>query len=136
MAFSGMQNRHTIILMQTTQSRASRTFQDYDSISRAMDGICNFYERKLREINPTNQHISYDISDLYNFIDGLADLSALVFDHNIQASLQQKGYLATGLLQGVFVFLLIICYYKTYIKVNCCVAMWRLLQDRCKTNMV
>ncbi|KAJ1703565.1 hypothetical protein LUZ63_003344 [Rhynchospora breviuscula] len=87
MAFSGMPNRHTIILMQTTQSRGSRTFQDYDSISRAMDGICNFYERKLREIDPTNQHITYDISDLYNFIDGLADLSALVFDHNIQAYL-------------------------------------------------
>ncbi|KAJ4798994.1 hypothetical protein LUZ62_050240 [Rhynchospora pubera] len=79
MASSGMTNRHTIILMQTTQYRASRTFQDYDSISRAMDGICNFYERKLREIDPTNQHITYDISDLYNFIDGLADLSALVY---------------------------------------------------------
>jgi Enhancer of rudimentary len=41
--------------------------------------MCGLYERKIREINPTIQHISYDISDLYNFIDGLADLSALVY---------------------------------------------------------
>ncbi|KAG6503292.1 hypothetical protein ZIOFF_035603 [Zingiber officinale] len=72
-------NRHTIILMQSSPNRATRTFMDYDSISQAMDGICGLYERKLKEINPTVQNITYDISDLYNFIDGLADLSALMF---------------------------------------------------------
>ncbi|XP_051137489.1 enhancer of rudimentary homolog isoform X2 [Andrographis paniculata] len=82
-----MSNRHTIILMQTSPHRATRTFMDYDSISQAMDGICGLYERKLRDINPTIRNITYDISDLYNFIDGLADLSALVYDHSIQAYL-------------------------------------------------
>lgn len=33
-------NKHTIILMQTSQHRATRTFMDYDSISQAMDGMC------------------------------------------------------------------------------------------------
>ncbi|XP_010519634.1 PREDICTED: enhancer of rudimentary homolog isoform X2 [Tarenaya hassleriana] len=55
-------SRHTIILMQTSPSRATRTFMDYESISQAMD-------------------------DLYNFIDGLADMSALVYDHSRQAYL-------------------------------------------------
>lgn len=32
-------NRHTIILMQTSQHRATRTFMDYESISQAMDGM-------------------------------------------------------------------------------------------------
>lgn len=41
-------------------------------------GICGLYERKLKDINPTIRNINYDISDLYNFIDGLADMSALV----------------------------------------------------------
>lgn len=41
-------------------------------------GICGLYERKLKELNPAVRNITYDISDLYNFIDGLADLSALV----------------------------------------------------------
>ncbi|KMT16947.1 hypothetical protein BVRB_2g044170 [Beta vulgaris subsp. vulgaris] len=73
--------------MQTSQNRASRTFMDYESISQAMDGICALYERKLKEINPTLRNISYDIGDLYNFIDGLADLSGLVYEHSIQAYL-------------------------------------------------
>ncbi|KAG6436515.1 hypothetical protein SASPL_101416 [Salvia splendens] len=132
-----MSNRHTIILMQTSQHRGSRTFMDYESISQAMDaelmafvgefrlqnlnslthsmnnecwlliyrcafqdpmlkvyvfhlisaGICGLYERKLKDLNPAIRNITYDISDLYNFIDGLADLSALVYDHSIQAYL-------------------------------------------------
>lgn len=52
-----------------------------------MDGICALYERKLKEINPATGHLSYDLGDLYNFIDGLADMSALVYDHSIQAYL-------------------------------------------------
>ncbi|KAJ6434833.1 hypothetical protein OIU84_000136 [Salix udensis] len=82
-----MANRHTIVLMQTSQNRSTRTFMDYDSISQAMDGICAIYERKLKDLNPANRNITYDIGDLYNFIDGLADMSALVYDHSIQAYL-------------------------------------------------
>ncbi|KAG7550230.1 Enhancer of rudimentary [Arabidopsis thaliana x Arabidopsis arenosa] len=80
-------SRHTIILLQNSPSRATRTFMDYDSIGQAMDGICGLYERKLKEINPSLRNISYDIADLYNFIDGLADLSALVYEHSISAYL-------------------------------------------------
>ncbi|KAK7260950.1 hypothetical protein RIF29_27252 [Crotalaria pallida] len=80
-------NRHTIILMQTSQNRATRTFMDYESITQAMDGICALYERKLKELNPAIRNLSYDISDLYNFIDGLADMSALVYDSSIHAYL-------------------------------------------------
>nr|XP_010905040.2 enhancer of rudimentary homolog isoform X2 [Elaeis guineensis] len=50
-------------------------------------GICGLYERKLKDLNPTIGNITYDITDLYNFIDGLTDLSALVYDHSIQAFL-------------------------------------------------
>ncbi|KAG9153605.1 hypothetical protein Leryth_008546 [Lithospermum erythrorhizon] len=82
-----MARQHTIILMQTSQNRATRTFMDFDSMYYAMDGICGLYERKLKEINPALRNINYDISDLYNFIDGLTDLSALVYDHSIQAYL-------------------------------------------------
>ncbi|CAI0376625.1 unnamed protein product [Linum tenue] len=82
-----MANRHTIILMQASHNRASRTFMDFGSITQAMEGICGLYERKLKEINPALRNLSYDIADLYNFIDGLADLSALVYDHTIQAYL-------------------------------------------------
>ncbi|XP_020080572.1 enhancer of rudimentary homolog [Ananas comosus] len=82
-----MAEKYTIILMQTSQSRASRTFLDFNSISQAMDEICRIYERKVMDINPTIQNISYDIADLYNFIDGTVDISALVYDRSIQAFL-------------------------------------------------
>ena len=74
-----MANRHTIILMQTSPNRATRTFMDFESVAQAMDGICALYERKLKELNPAIRNLSYDIADLYNFIDGLADMSALVY---------------------------------------------------------
>uniref|UniRef100_A0A0E0K2A8 Enhancer of rudimentary homolog n=1 Tax=Oryza punctata TaxID=4537 RepID=A0A0E0K2A8_ORYPU len=82
-----MAGRHTIILMQPSQNRASRTFMDYNSINHALDGLCGLYERKIRDINPMVPNITYDITDLYNFIDGLADISALVYDLSIQAFL-------------------------------------------------
>ncbi|KAK6276855.1 hypothetical protein POUND7_017178, partial [Theobroma cacao] len=72
-------NRHTIVLMQTSQNRAPRTFVDYDSISQAMDIIRELYERKLKKLNPATQNITYDIGVLYNFIDGLADMIALLY---------------------------------------------------------
>ncbi|CAL5206299.1 unnamed protein product [Lathyrus oleraceus] len=80
-------NRHTIILIQTSHNRATRTFKDYNTVSLAMDGICAMYERKLKELNPAVRNLSYDITDLYNFIDGLADMSALVYDSSILAYL-------------------------------------------------
>ncbi|XP_071703583.1 enhancer of rudimentary homolog [Rutidosis leptorrhynchoides] len=82
-----MSDKHTIILMQRSQNRSTRTFMDYESISKAMDGICALYERKLKDLNPAMKNITYDIQDLYNFIDGLTDLSALVYDHSVQAYL-------------------------------------------------
>ncbi|KAL2629255.1 hypothetical protein R1flu_013941 [Riccia fluitans] len=80
-----MAQRHTIILMQPITSRATRTFMDFETVPAAMDGICGIYEKKLKELNPNVHNITYDISDLYKFIDSLTDMSALVFDPSINA---------------------------------------------------
>jgi hypothetical protein len=42
------------------------------------------YEMKLKELNPQIGHITYDISDLFKFLDSMTDLCALVFDHATQ----------------------------------------------------
>ena len=42
--------------------------------------IVKMYEHKLKELNPSVQHITYDISDLYNYIDNLHDICGLVLD--------------------------------------------------------
>lgn len=44
-----------------------------------MDGVVKMYEAKLRQLNPDIHNITYDIQDLYNYIESLADLSALVY---------------------------------------------------------
>ncbi|CAG7911537.1 unnamed protein product, partial [Brassica rapa] len=36
--------RHTIILLQNSPSRATRTFMDYDSIGQAIDGLLFLFE--------------------------------------------------------------------------------------------
>uniref|UniRef100_A0A453CBT0 Enhancer of rudimentary homolog n=1 Tax=Aegilops tauschii subsp. strangulata TaxID=200361 RepID=A0A453CBT0_AEGTS len=79
--------RHTIVLVQPSPNKASRTFMDFSSLNQALDGICARYEKKIMDINPMARNFTYDITDLYNFIDGLADISALVYDHQLQAFL-------------------------------------------------
>lgn len=37
------------------------------------------FEAKLKQTHPTLRNITYDVSDLFKYIDELADLSALVY---------------------------------------------------------
>jgi len=71
--------KHTILLIQFTNSRATRTYADYESVTEAMSGICQLFEEKLKKENPNTRNITYDIRDLYNYIDGLGDLACLVY---------------------------------------------------------
>ena len=43
-------------------------------------GLCGMFERKLKELNPNLPKITYDINDLYNYIDTHTDLCALVLE--------------------------------------------------------
>ena len=44
-----------------------------------MEGVCKIYEEHLKRLNPNTPSITYDISQLFDFIDQLADLSCLVY---------------------------------------------------------
>ncbi|DAZ98070.1 TPA: hypothetical protein N0F65_001945, partial [Lagenidium giganteum] len=84
------QAKHTIILVQYTRDPNSRTYLDFESVNAGMDGVVKMYEAKLKQLNPQLKNITYDIQDLYNYIDSLTDLSALVLD------LETKTYLPCG----------------------------------------
>lgn len=43
-----------------------------------LTGVCKIYEEYLKRMNPNSPTITYDISQLFDFIDQLADLSCLV----------------------------------------------------------
>ena len=42
-------------------------------------GLCKDFERKLRGLNPSMATITYDVVDLYAYVDQMADISALVY---------------------------------------------------------
>lgn len=44
----------------------------------SVSGVCKMYEEHLKRMNPNSPSITYDISQLFDFIDDLADLSCLV----------------------------------------------------------
>ena len=44
----------------------------------ACAAICGLYEKELKTLNPQIRDITYDIADLYNYLDQLHDLSCLV----------------------------------------------------------
>lgn len=51
---------------------------DFPSVGAAMDALVKMYEHKLKDLNPNVTNITYDITDLYNFLDSLHDICALV----------------------------------------------------------
>eukprot|EP00298_Acanthocystis_sp_HF-20_P016109 c21381_g1_i1.p1 GENE.c21381_g1_i1~~c21381_g1_i1.p1 ORF type:complete len:100 (+),score=28.99 c21381_g1_i1:30-329(+) len=76
---------HTILLHQATNQPSSRTYYDFDTIQAAVDHICTMYETRLKKNNPTAQNITYDISELFAWIDSQPDMACLVFEVQLQA---------------------------------------------------
>lgn len=79
--------RHTVLLVQYNATVSSRTYLDFESLENAMDGVCAIYEKELKSLNPHVQNITYDVSDLYTYLEQLADISCLVFHAPINAYL-------------------------------------------------
>eukprot|EP00803_Ostreobium_quekettii_P002972 evm.model.scf_1194EXC.6 EVM.evm.TU.scf_1194EXC.6 scf_1194EXC:41785-45782(-) len=73
-----LNGQHTILLIQASKNKATRTYLEYETVPLAMDGMCNLFEKKLRELNPSIRNLTYDINDLYLFMDDMEDISALV----------------------------------------------------------
>lgn len=41
-------------------------------------GVCKIFEEYLRQMNPHTPSITYDISELFKFVDTIYDMSCLV----------------------------------------------------------
>ena len=73
------------MLIQFTADDNSRTFLDYDNIKSCADGLCNLYESKLKVQNPDKDEVLYNANDLFDYIDSLIDLGAMIYNVNIKA---------------------------------------------------
>lgn len=86
---------HTIVMFQPDNKLETRTYWDFESLNDALEcksisfktylscklfflDICHMYEQILKEDNPNLTTITYDVSQLFDYIDRLTDLSCLV----------------------------------------------------------
>jgi len=75
-----LDKNHTIVLIQFGQNVNTRTYHDFETETLALEGVLKIFEQKLKLENPAMRNITYDIKDLYNYIDGITDMSCLVLD--------------------------------------------------------
>jgi len=68
------------VLVQFTADKKTRQYDDFQTVAQAMDGICKLFEQRLKQMNPNTRNINYDVKDLYDYVDNLGDLAALVLD--------------------------------------------------------
>lgn len=71
-------SKHTIVLLQTAPAAASRTYFDFSTPAQAYDAIARMYEDRLKQINPNARNITYDVQDLFRYLDSLQDISLLM----------------------------------------------------------
>uniref|UniRef100_A0A1I8JNI8 Enhancer of rudimentary homolog n=1 Tax=Macrostomum lignano TaxID=282301 RepID=A0A1I8JNI8_9PLAT len=72
---------HSILLIQPDLRRLDgRVWADYNSIEACLDGVCRVFEEHLKASNPQAPTITYDIAQLFDFIESLGDLSCLVLN--------------------------------------------------------
>lgn len=55
--------------MQPGSNPETRTYSDYESVNECMEGVCKIYEEHLKRRNPNTPTITYDISQLFDFVD-------------------------------------------------------------------
>lgn len=60
---------HTILLVQSGPNPETRTYSDYESVNECMEGVCKIYEEHLKKRNPNIPTITYDISQLFDFVE-------------------------------------------------------------------
>ena len=79
---------HTILLVQPGTKPETRTYSDYESVNECMEGVCKIYEEHLKRQNPSIPSITYDISQLFDFIDQLSggkNNLLTIYVHNVNS---------------------------------------------------
>lgn len=70
---------HTILLVQPNPMPQTRTYSDYESVNECMEGVCKIYEEHLKRLHPNTPTITYDISQLFDFVDQVPSSESCLF---------------------------------------------------------
>lgn len=60
---------HVVLLIQFRGNRSLWT--DFSSVAECCEYICKLYEQKLQRHNPDVEEMTYDISELYYYVDNV-----------------------------------------------------------------
>ena len=90
---------HTILFTQTAKNPNSRRYSDYETVDQCMEGICKIYECYLKVTNPHKSTITYDVNDLFDYIDSMPDLCVLVQTDNGRYAPWGKKWVETRLFE-------------------------------------
>jgi DNA mismatch repair ATPase MutS len=63
---------HIVLLIQLSSSSKSREWADFTTIQDCCEYICKLYEKHLKKKHPNKAQITYDITDVYAFIDNVS----------------------------------------------------------------
>ncbi|XP_037928017.1 enhancer of rudimentary homolog [Teleopsis dalmanni] len=67
-----------ILLVDPFNFQSGRTFLDYETMDACIEGICRMYEQHLVRLFPTTEVFTYDLRDLFKFMDGFRDFAVLL----------------------------------------------------------
>lgn len=60
---------HIVLLIQFTDNPKTKKWEDFSSIHDCCKYVCQMFEEFLKKANPSLSEITYDITDLYQYID-------------------------------------------------------------------
>ncbi|XP_022208290.1 enhancer of rudimentary homolog [Drosophila obscura] len=75
----------TILLIQLDGREKSRSYAYFQSVDDCVERVCKIYEEHLKRCTPIARVITYDIIQLFDFIDVLKDLTCLVYQEDAKA---------------------------------------------------
>jgi Enhancer of rudimentary len=77
-----------ILLVKFTNSRSSAgniiggAYYEFETVNELLDGVCRLYENALKISLGKIGHITYELNNLIEYIDSLADLKILISSSN------------------------------------------------------
>lgn len=71
-----------LLLVQQKPDTDSRRYQEFHTLDKCLDYILKLFEDKLRNQLQEKDNFTYDLSDLYEYLDDLPSIQCLIFSED------------------------------------------------------
>ncbi|KAL5249205.1 hypothetical protein ACHWQZ_G018156 [Mnemiopsis leidyi] len=69
-----------ILLIQPLHRQGSRTYSRYDSLTECLQAVIKVFEEHLKNVFKNDEKISYNVSQLMDFVQNLSDIVILIYN--------------------------------------------------------